>query len=303
MDRDRSFGISALIGQIIATQAPCVAYTPREVKRARAAFSDGEIEELRRLGLMPGDFEGFYVIRRFCEEWGVSDRADGEYLAALFAQARHLSAADFENDPYLRAVSFDEVRRGEILLTHATYERGEIFQYDEPDFTAPLVVPRLGFFDRAVRFPTVYEGKTPWMSICPSEINSMREQIAAARGRVLVLGLGLGYYPFAVAARSEVGSITVIERNPDVIALFCEHILPAFPDREKIWVVQADALAYLEGLRGGEYDYCFADIWEGVVDGAAAYRRIRPHEARLSDTCFSYWIEPQIRAYLDDPRR
>ena len=36
------------------------------------------------------------------------------------------------------------------------------------------------------------EGVIPWMSVCPSEINSMARHIDKAHGRALALGLGLG---------------------------------------------------------------------------------------------------------------
>ena len=63
-------------------------------------------------------------------------------------------------------------------------------------------------------------------------------------------------------------------------------------------VIEADAFKYLASLRGGEFDFCYADIWEGAVDGARAYLRIKAHEKRLAGTEFRYWIEPQIKAYL-----
>lgn len=299
MTYEESMNLSARVGRLI-NRGYTVSYTPAEVKRARAEFSRRELAEMRELGLYNGDFELFYVIRRFCEQSGLGEAAQGDYLAALFSAARRLDADEFENDPYLRTVRFPEERRGEILLTYAGYGRGELLMYDEPGFSARLVVPRLGFFSRPVRFPTVYEGEMPWMSVCPSEINSMQEQMRAAHGRTLVLGLGLGYYPFRIAPRAEVRPITIVERNPDVIRLFCDLLLPQFPFREKIEVVEGDAIAYLQGLSDGAFDFCFADIWEGAVDGAPLYLRIREQERRLPHTAFTYWLEPQIRAYLQE---
>ena len=302
MDREASLDLSAQIGALIAEHAPHIEYTADDVRRAEAECAD-DLDEMRSLGLIRGSFEEYYVIREFCAGYGVSDRADGHYLLRLFAEARMLNAGEFGRDPYLQNICVPTVSDGDVLLTTAAYGRGEIFQYDMPDFSAPLVVPKLGFFDRAVTFPAIYEGGVPWVSVCPSEINSMTGDVPAARGRVLVLGLGLGYYAYRVSELSSVGSVTVVEINPKIAAIFREHILPQFPHAAKVTVVEADAFDYLASLRGGEFDFCYADIWEGAVDGARAYLRIKPHEKRLAATEFRYWIEPQIKAYLGVSRR
>lgn len=290
--------LSARIGDYIARKNPRIRYFTADVEAARREYTEEDLAEMRDLGLTADGFETYYVVREFLAECGATELADGTYLLALFREAKRLDAAEFRENPYIKAVSAPTVRRGRILLSTAEYRRGEILQYGMPDFNARTVVPKLGFFDRTVRFPTVYEGETPWMSVCPSEIESMREPIAAAHGRVLVLGLGLGYYPFMIAEKDDVGEITVVELQEDVISLFTEHLLPQFPNRDKIRIVKGDAVAFLETVRDGAYDFCFADIWEGAVDGAPHYQRIKAHASRLPSTEFSYWIEAQIKAYL-----
>ena len=297
MDKDASIELSAKIGALIASKAPRVDYTNDELRRSEAACA-ADLAEMREIGLLRDSFEEYYVIREFCAEAGITDIADGHYLLRLFSEARRLDASDFERDSYLRAISVPTVGDGDVLLTTAEYARGEIFQYDMPDFSAPLVVPKLGFFDRAVKFPAIYENGVPWVSVCPSEINSMECDVSRARGKVLVLGLGLGYYTFRVSELDAVDRVTIVEINPKIAAIFKAHILPQFPNAAKVNVVEADAFAFLASLRGGEFDFCYADIWEGAVDGARAYLRIKPHEKRLAATEFRYWIEPQIRAYL-----
>ena len=59
--------------------------------------------------------------------------------------------------------------------------------------------------------------------------------------------------------------------------------------------MQEDAFRFLESVRDGEYDFCYADIWEGEEDGARAYRRIAPYEKRLPRTRFAYWIKDAIQ--------
>lgn len=303
-ERETSLTLSAAIGKKIAEENPTIFYTADDLSADRASFSREDLFEMAELGLYDGDFEKFYVIREFCSQIGLGEAADGYYLLRLFEKAKKLSASAFLADPYLvRVGKISSFRSGDVLLTTASYRRGEILQYDMPDFRERLVVPSLGFFTRDVAFPALYEGSLPWMSVCPSEISSMAAPIEAAFGRVLVLGLGLGYYAFHAASKAEVTGVTVVEKNPRVIEVFEKQILPRFPKRgcaDKLRVVEADAFAYLENLRGGEYDFCFADIWEGAVDGAPLYTALQPHAARLSSTRFSYWIEEAIRAYLEE---
>lgn len=297
MDREASLDVSAGIGAFIARHSPRVEYTDADVRRAMDECRS-DLDEMRGLGLIRDTFEEYYVIREFCAMCGVPGLDDGHYLLRLFSEARMLDADSFGKDPYLQNIRIPTVQKGDILLTSSGYAPGEIFQYDMPDFSAPLVVPKLGFFRRGVRFGAIYEDGVPWISVCPSEINSMAADIPAAHGRVLVLGLGLGYYAYRVSELSSVKSVTVVEINPEIISVFREHILPQFPNAAKIEIVAADAIRYLDSLHGGEFDFCYADIWEGAVDGARAYLRIKPHSKRLSSTEFRYWIEPQIQAYL-----
>src|SRR3954452_11278879 len=62
------------------------------------------------------------------------------------------------------------------------------------------------------------DGET-WMSISPLEIESEEIGIRAGQGHVLILGLGLGWAAAATASLPAVTRVTVVERDPEVIAL------------------------------------------------------------------------------------
>lgn len=298
MTRNESVAISAAIGRAIAENAPYIAYDDSDLRRDYEEYTSDEISALTKAGYIDGDFEKFFVIREFSNSLPIED-IPGAYMRRLFSLAKKLDADSFMRDPYIENVKIKETSRGKILLTTADYVRGEILQYDMPYIDDNIVVPRLGFFTKPVRFPALYEGAVPWVSVCPSEINSMKEQMNRACGRVLVLGLGLGYFPYIISAKSSVESITVVELSRDVIDIFEEELLPQFPHREKLKIVHADAIGFLDSVKPDEYDYCFADIWEGVADGAEAYRQIKPHEKRLGGTAFTYWIEKEIKEYMN----
>lgn len=210
-----------------------------------------------------------------------------------------LDAAEFRSDPYIKNIRIPTAKDGNYTLTTATYEPGELLEYDMPDLTMDPIEHKVGYFRDPVEFPGIYEGVIPWMSVCPSEINSMRRHIAKAHGRVLVLGLGLGYYPYMISRKPEVESIDIVELQPEIINLFQKHILPQFEHRDKIRIIEADAFSYVGGLSGDEYDFCFADIWQNEIDGAWAYRKLRDSEEQLEKIEFAYWIEDAIRWYIE----
>ncbi len=295
MTKEESLALSAYIGDVIAEGAPRVVLSPEELAEAKKDFSKEKLAELTNSGLYHGDFELFYTLLRFCDGLGLWNKADGDYLRQLFSLAKKHNRASFRENPYLKALHIQERRLGQFLLTEASYAKGEFFQYDMPPLDRDFVVPRLGFFTEEVRFPAIYEGNMPWVSVCPSEINTMNADAIHARGRVLVLGLGLGYYPFLISEKKEVKTITIVEKSPEIIRLFQEELLPQFPHKEKIRVEEADAFQFLEEAEPWEFDFCYADIWEGWEDGATAYEKILPYEKRLYETQFCYWIEKEIQ--------
>ncbi len=298
MNKNDSIKISAHIGRAIAESAPYIEYSNEDIIRSKQDYTPEELSALEKSGYLDNDFEKFFVIREFCNSLGI-DEIPGRYLRRLFMLAKKLDADEFMADSYISSIKFDDVRRGNILLTTAEYVRGEIFQYDMPEITDDMIVPRLGFFTKPVKFPTLYEGVVPWVSVCPSEINSMSEQMKLARGRVLVLGLGLGYFPYIISSKKCVESITIVELSEDVISVFKDALLPHFTYANKISIVHQDATEYLGTIGENDFDFCFADIWEGVEDGSRYYNQIKPFEKRLPKTEFTYWIENEIKAYLE----
>jgi hypothetical protein len=110
------------------------------------------------------------------------------------------------------------------------------------------------------------DGET-WMSISPLEIESEEIGIRAALGHVLLLGLGLGWAAAATAALPAVTRVTVVERDPEVIAL--HQALDIFSQLEpeakaKLNIVQDDAFDYRPSQ---PVDLMIPDIWQPLVGG------------------------------------
>lgn len=94
------------------------------------------------------------------------------------------------------------------------------------------------------------------MSLTQMEVDSHRLHIGNATGNVLVGGLGLGYFVRMIEGKDDVNSITVVEKNADVIELITKQI--KFSDKVKI--VNEDIFEHK-----GEYDFAYIDIW-GSMD-------------------------------------
>lgn len=222
-----------------------------------------------------------------------------EILQAIVEESRVFHEGAFEDDPYLKTISLPREKRGRFELTRGSYARYELMHYTVPKrLGAGIMIPRIGTFDHKFRYPRIKEGGTTWMSITPNEILTMKEPIGKARGKVLTLGLGMGYFAFMASEKENVETVTIVEREKDVIDLFETCILPQFPHGEKIRIVQADAFDFANTLADGEYDYCFADLWKGVGD-CVTYLRIKMAMNRFEKMEKAFWIEDAMASYLE----
>jgi hypothetical protein len=77
----------------------------------------------------------------------------------------------------------------------------------------------------------------------------------AARGRVLVTGLGLGCVVRGLLASPDVGDVDVIEIDQGII----DAVGPEFANEPRVHVYRGDALTC--GMPGKKWDFAWHDIW------------------------------------------
>lgn len=226
--------------------------------------------------------------------------ADMELEGAYIRPAvRRLDPSVYRKDPYYMNICIPQARFGNWELTRTVYRPYEAFIWRDIIVTGDLKeIPQVGFFDEEFAFPAVHQDGREWMAVKPDEIETMREAVAAAKGRVAVFGLGIGYYAYMVSLKKGVTEITVVERDPHVISLFREHILPQFSEKEKIRIVQADAFEFMDGMHKDHYDTAFTDLWHDTSDGLSLYLKARRKAGGLKDTEFIYWIEESLLSAL-----
>ncbi len=227
--------------------------------------------------------------------------ADKQFFRTHFLPCfKKLNVTFFENDPYYRNISFPEGIQGRWSFEKHICKAYEAFVYDDPEICSDgRILPQIGFFDTDYPFPAVLENGREWMTLMPNETNTTKPAIKAAKGKVLTYGLGLGYFAYMAAIKDDVTSVTVVERSHDVIKLFEEHILPQFPDPDKIKVIESDAFDFAKNqMQSGAYDVIFTDIWHDPSDGCELYLKMKEYEYLLPDAEFVYWVEDTLKLYI-----
>ncbi|BCM82400.1 hypothetical protein mvi_08610 [Methylobacterium indicum] len=127
-----------------------------------------------------------------------------------------------------------------------------------------------------------------WMSTTPIELESQEIGVRLSAGHVVVFGLGMGWSMVACALRPEVTAVTVVEIDPEVIALHRDLDLAAQlpPEaRTKIRIVEGDALAWRPDR---PVDLLMPDIWLPLVsdDRVADVRRM---QANVQAASLYFW--------------
>lgn len=204
----------------------------------------------------------------------------------------------YMENPYVKAISnINIVDKNYSLkmLSYAPYQLFPLndFYIDDKDFFAELTP--LGYFDKKYTYLALLQKRRIWMSLNPNEINTMEPHIARAKGNILVLGLGLGYFPYMCSLKKEVKSITIIERDPKIIELFENNLLPIFPNKNRIKIICEDAISFLSDKH--DFDYIFADLWHDALDGLEMYLMLKNLEIGYQLN-MSYWLENSFGALL-----
>lgn len=221
------------------------------------------------------------------------------YHQYIDLMVKRLDAFEYINNPYYQLIKGFNKKYKNCELKYDYYDPFEGFVFDDfIKYPNGKLLPQIGYFNKAFKYPAVYEANHLWMSITPNEINTMKKDIDDSFGNVLTYGLGLGYFPFMVSLKENVKSVTIIEKNSQIIKLFKENILPQFPNKDKIKIINDDAFIFAQNIKNKEYDFIFVDLWHDVSDGLEMYLKMKEYEKYSSDSVFRYWIEKTIKCYL-----
>ena len=211
----------------------------------------------------------------------------------IYPMVKRLDIKKYMDDLYYQRIKLEQIqgKNWEIGFDH--YAPYEAFVYNDLKKVGDKLIPSIGFFEEEYRFPVIYSNHREWMLITPNEIETMKNPIEHAYGEVCTYGLGLGYFAYHVSLKQEVRSVTVIEKDQEVISLFKKFILPQFENRQKIKIIHYDALEYAKKKK--YYDYVFIDLWHDPSDGLELYHTLKKMERK--DVKYDYWIEETLKCY------
>lgn len=262
---------------------------------------DGEMMARMRQGGALSDTEAFCALLGAACGLEMEESADDRRFARsyLYPSVRALSVKDYESNAYYQNMRVPAREFAGWMLRRQSYRPYEAFIYRDPVIDRHFrELPQLGFFAEEFSYPAVLEDGVEWMTVTPNEIASMEAVLAEAKGNVVTFGLGLGYFAYMASRKSEVSQVTVVERDPRVIRLFTEHLLPQFPHREKISVVCSDALLYARSDAMKDHSFLFADLWHDVSDGLPLYLKLKQLEKCSPWMSHRYWIESSLLSQL-----
>lgn len=146
------------------------------------------------------------------------------------------------------------------------------------------------YFDlKPGKYTYLMQGDDAIMSDTPTEIFTNVDFVSHAHGDVLIAGLGLGIMLKMLQEMLEVKSVTVIEKNREVIDLVADQL--QLPDNFKI--VEADIFHYVPEQR---FDVIYFDIWSDL--SADQFSEMEILEGR-----FKEYLRPQPKNWIGSWRQ
>ena len=212
----------------------------------------------------------------------------------------HLTYDAVMDNAYLRDIKVPKANINDIEMGRKrAIPANTVMPYKEKtrDLENFMAIDSYFICDRPLRFPAIVGGNTKscWMTVEPSEIESFKDFIDEAKGRVCLCGCGLGYVAYMLSLKEDVESVTIVEINPDIITMFKTHILPQFRNRDKIRIAESDAIEYLASTDLSMFNYVNVDIWRDTLDMLPRYLQCLVIESTYPDVHFSYWLEPTLK--------
>ena len=150
-----------------------------------------------------------------------------------------------------------------------------------------------GYFSSRIKYPLIRKNGANWMELVPHEINSMRLDIAKAKGNILVVGLGLGYFAYMTSNKDEVSKVTILEKDKDIIDIFSSCLIEEFEHKEKINIINDDALTY---KNFNDFDFVYIDIYRDELDGLPLVGKLLNNPCLNKNT--SFWFISSLLIYL-----
>ena len=217
------------------------------------------------------------------------------YESRIVPAVKKIGAKEYDDNYYRQNIQPQPVKEDGYELTYLKIKPYQCLPYDDILIDDNFVeVSQIGYFCENFAYLAVIKDDVVWMSTDPNEINTMRPSIEKASGDVLAFGLGLGYFPLMCAAKSNVSSVTIVEKDPKIIEIFKKYILPLCVFKDKIHIIEGDAFNFAHSDLS-KYSFLFIDIWHNPEDGLPLYLKFRKI-LKGKNIKTDYWLEKSLLA-------
>lgn len=195
-----------------------------------------------------------------------------------------------EKLPLIRKVDLPEGQSGNWRVVKLTVSKADA------DFAAMRAMAGSSMGRGIVRegevITQLLRGNTVVMSDTMDEIRDHWGVAHAARGRVLIAGLGLGVVVQACCEKDSVEHVTVIDKSPDVIKLTGGIYQERYGD--KLTIVEADIFEW-KPPKGDEYGAVWFDIFDTIcADNLPQMTKLKRKFGRVA-SWQGCWAEAECR--------
>ena len=176
------------------------------------------------------------------------------------------------------------------------YGHGNVLFSD--DVTIPMLIDMYrdrhgdNFGDEVPKANRVYHGNV-WMSLTPNEMISLRDGVEAAKGTVVIGGLGLGWFLGKVCEKESVDRVIVVESSQELLDWYGYDICKKHP---KVTDVICDDIYNQLDRHGGEAVHLL-DIWPTQICSNTDLDFIRA-KRRLGERLWGWGFNSRLSSML-----
>lgn len=160
---------------------------------------------------------------------------------------------------FISPLNIPQGKSGGYEITHQLHPTGEsitIVSMRDAIFTGQKSLKVV--YNEPVMY-TILKGKDGiWMTDVPAEQVQAHNALKKCKGRVLVGGLGLGYFAKKLQEKDNVTSVIIVEISQDVINLVWKHLKLD----KRFLIVCMDIKKYLKAYTSNrKFDWAYLDVW------------------------------------------
>ncbi len=203
-----------------------------------------------------------------------------------------IDSNEYNNNPYVKNIKLDSICDEHFSYELVTIEKGYLFNSDSiiDDKDRELKdYMKLRALKEDIKAIFLFQDNKEWMMSTPSEFITNDPYAKKGKGKVITFGLGIGYFLYMTLLNKDVESITVIEKEKEVINIF-NKIKNQFPNMEKVTIIQGDAFTYFKEDYLKDFDYIYVDIYKSSDDGRYLIEKLLEQYLPPLNKC-DFWIE------------